>query len=48
MTREEITHILVENFEYLASEYGIAKIGLFGSYVDDNAHKEIQDSVVYI
>jgi predicted nucleotidyltransferase len=34
-TKEEITKILQENFSYLASEYGVKRIGLFGSYAKD-------------
>lgn len=33
LTREEITKILQENYPYLASEYGVKRLGLFGSYV---------------
>ncbi|MCP4283010.1 MAG: nucleotidyltransferase family protein [Gammaproteobacteria bacterium] len=32
LTRERITHLLRKNLSYLASEYGVKKIGLFGSY----------------
>jgi predicted nucleotidyltransferase len=32
LTKEEITKILQEDFSYLASEYGVKRIGLFGSY----------------
>ncbi len=32
LTKEQITTILVEEFPYLLSEYGVSKIGLFGSY----------------
>ena len=35
LTREEITRILRENSPYLASEYGVKRIGLFGSYAKD-------------
>ena len=35
LTREEITQILRENRLYLASEYGVKRIGLFGSYAKD-------------
>ena len=31
-TREKITNILAEKFEYLAEAYGVKRIGLFGSY----------------
>jgi len=32
LTREKITDILLEKYPYLASEYGVKRIGLFGSY----------------
>ena len=32
LTKEEITKILRENHAYLASEYGVKRLGLFGSY----------------
>lgn len=32
MTKEQITKILQNNREYLRSEFGVEKIGLFGSY----------------
>jgi predicted nucleotidyltransferase len=32
LTRERITQVLRENYAYLASEYGVKRIGLFGSY----------------
>jgi len=35
LTREKITEILRENYLYLASEYGVRRIGLFGSYAKD-------------
>lgn len=35
LTREEITKVLRENYPYLASEYGVKRIGLFGSYAKD-------------
>ena len=35
MTREEVMALLRENFPYLASEYGVKRIGLFGSYAKD-------------
>lgn len=39
MFREEITRILQDDFDHLAAQYGIARIGLFGSYADDTAQK---------
>jgi predicted nucleotidyltransferase len=35
LTREEIKRILRENSSYLASEYGVKRIGLFGSYANN-------------
>ena len=35
LTKEEITRILQENLPYLVSEYGVKRIGLFGSYAKD-------------
>ncbi len=32
LTKEKIADILLENSPYLASEYGVKRIGLFGSY----------------
>ena len=32
LTKEKITDILLEKSEYLASEYSVKRIGLFGSY----------------
>lgn len=32
LTREKITEMLREKYPYLVSEYGVRKIGLFGSY----------------
>jgi predicted nucleotidyltransferase len=35
LTKEKIITILQENYAYLASEYGVKRIGLFGSYAKD-------------
>ena len=32
LNKEKITEILKEKYPYLLSEYGVRKIGLFGSY----------------
>lgn len=32
LTKEEITRVLRANLPYLAAEYGVKRIGLFGSY----------------
>ena len=34
LTKEEITGILRETSPYLASEYGVKRIGVFGSYAE--------------
>ena len=33
LTQQRILHLLRENHPYLASEYGVCRIGLFGSFV---------------
>jgi len=35
LTREKIITVLRETYPYLASEYGVKRIGLFGSYAKD-------------
>lgn len=35
LTREKIVELLRENYPHLADEYGVKKIGLFGSYAKD-------------
>jgi predicted nucleotidyltransferase len=35
LTKEAITKVLRENYPYLAAEYGVKRIGLFGSYAKD-------------
>lgn len=35
LTKEEITRILQDNFPYLTTEYGVKRIGFFGSYAKD-------------
>lgn len=35
LTREKIAEILRENYPYLASAFGVKRIGLFGSYAKD-------------
>jgi len=36
-TREEIIEVLRENLPYLSSEYGVKRIGLFGSYAKEGS-----------
>ena len=36
LTREKITQILREKYPYFVSEYGVKRIGLFGSYTKDS------------
>lgn len=33
LTREKIVEVLRENYPYLSREYGVKRVGLFGSYV---------------
>jgi predicted nucleotidyltransferase len=35
LTKEAITKVLRESYPHLAVEYGVKRIGLFGSYVKD-------------
>jgi predicted nucleotidyltransferase len=35
LTKEAITRMLREKYPYLAAEYGVKRIGLFGSYAKD-------------
>jgi len=35
LTREKIINVLRSNYPYLISEYGVKRIGLFGSYAKD-------------
>ena len=35
LTREQVIKLLRENYPYLAVEYGVKRIGLFGSYAKD-------------
>ncbi|MFW6181523.1 MAG: nucleotidyltransferase family protein [Spirochaetota bacterium] len=35
LTKEEIMRILRDNYPYMASEFGVKRIGLFGSYAKD-------------
>lgn len=37
LTRETITSRLREDYPYLAAEYGVKRIGLFGSFANDTA-----------
>jgi len=37
-TREHIIALLQENYPHLAAEYGVRRIGLFGSYASGTPH----------
>lgn len=37
MTQDQITHTLRKHFDDLADEYGVARIGIFGSYATKTA-----------
>ena len=39
MTKEKITALLKEKQDYLSAEFGVRKIGLFGSYEKGTAHE---------
>jgi len=39
LTKEKIADTLHEKYGYLASEYGVKKIGLFGSYAKGTPHE---------
>ncbi|MFQ5577934.1 MAG: nucleotidyltransferase family protein [Anaerolineae bacterium] len=39
-TKEQIITTLRENYPYLAAEYGVKRIGLFGSYAGGAPHQE--------
>ena len=43
LTREMITEILSEKSEYLASKYGVKRIGLFGSYAKETSIRPTSD-----
>jgi predicted nucleotidyltransferase len=47
LTREEIIEILQENHSYFATEFGVKKIGLFGSYVKGQPN-EASDVDVFV
>jgi predicted nucleotidyltransferase len=37
LTSEKIVEVLRENYPYLITEYGVKRVGLFGSYI--NGHE---------
>ena len=43
LTKEKITEILLDKSEHLASEYGVKRIGLFGSYAKSTSVKPTSD-----
>lgn len=40
LSREKVTEILQQQQPYLAAEYGVKRIGLFGSYVHGTHHQQ--------
>ncbi|WP_448383307.1 nucleotidyltransferase family protein [Desulfosoma sp.] len=40
LSREEIIALLRKNYSYLAAEYGVKRIGLFGSYAEGHPGEE--------
>lgn len=41
LTKEAITKVLREKYLHLAAEYGVKRIGLFGSYARDTPNEAI-------
>ncbi len=46
MTNEQITKLLQENYPYLASEYGVKRLGFFGSYAKGTPTKTSDIDIV--
>lgn len=40
LSREEVVALLRKNYPYLAAEYGVRRIGLFGSYAQGQPDEE--------
>ena len=38
-TRDDMLRMLRQQHAYLAAEYGVSRMGVFGSYARDNAHE---------
>jgi predicted nucleotidyltransferase len=38
-TTQQVTNILRQQFPYLAAEYGVTRLGLFGSYAKGHPHE---------
>ena len=47
MTRENLVQVLKNERPYLSSEYGVSKIGFFGSYAKDQAD-ETSDIDIFV
>jgi hypothetical protein len=45
-TKEKVTNILRERYPYLASKYGVKRIGLFGSYAQGTPNEESDVDIV--
>lgn len=46
LTKEGATEILREQYPYLASEYGVSRIGLFGSYAKGQPDEDSDIDIV--
>jgi predicted nucleotidyltransferase len=46
LTQKEIAALLRERYPYLASEFGVKRIGMFGSYVKDVPHEASDIDIV--
>ncbi len=48
MNRDDITKYISEHKTEFEQEFGVKKIGLFGSYARDEAHKESDIDIVVV
>ena len=46
LTKENIVELLRAEYTYLTAEFGVRKIGLFGSYVSGQAHEASDIDIV--
>jgi len=44
--KEKVIQIITDNYPYLASEFGVKKVGLFGSYAKDLETKDSDLDVI--
>lgn len=46
LSKERITTILHQHYSYLATEYGVRRIGLFGSYAKDSPREQSDVDII--